>query len=160
MNETLGKFELIARKAFKFSQAETRELGPMHQFETRNIHQRLPRDVRSLFDNGHYSQAAFEAFKFVDKTVQRLSKIDKIGYELMMKAFSETSPVIKVNANVTPSDKDEQHGYKFIFSGCVLGIRNPRGHECDLKDPPELCLDYLSLASLLLRKLESAGHKV
>ncbi|MCX6571019.1 MAG: TIGR02391 family protein [Candidatus Aminicenantes bacterium] len=160
MSEFLRKFELIARKAFKFSQLETRELGPVHPFDIRNIHQSLPHDVRTLFDNGHYSQATFEAFKFVDKTVQHLSEINKSGFDLMMRAFSETSPQILLNANVSVSEKDEQQGYKFIFSGCALGVRNPRGHECDLKDPPELCLDHLCLASMLLRKLESAGYDI
>lgn len=160
MNNPLAKFELVARKAYKFSRAQTCELGPVHPFEARNVHQRLPTDVRDLFDNGHYAQAAFEAFKFVDRTVQRLAKADKPGTDMMMKTFSEISPVVKVNANLTQSEKDEQRGYKFIFAGAILAIRNPRGHECGLKDPPELCLDHLGLASLLLRKLESAGFKV
>ena len=123
MNNPLAKFELVARKAYKFSRAQPCELGPVHPFEARNGHQRLPTDVRDLFDNGHYAQAAFEAFKFVDRTVQRLAKADKPGTDMMMKTFSEISPVVKVNANLTQSEKDEQRGYKFIFAGAILATR-------------------------------------
>lgn len=74
----------------------------------------------------------------------------------MMKAFSEMSPLIRLNKLGNISERDEQEGYKFIFSGSLMAIRNPRGHETGLKESPTECLDHLSLASMLLRKLESA----
>ena len=48
-------------------------------------------------------------------------------------------------------------GFKFIFAGAATGIRNPRGHEVDIGDTPDEALDYLALASLLLRRLDAAG---
>jgi uncharacterized protein (TIGR02391 family) len=160
MNDILLKFELIARNAYKFSHADYPAQRSTHPFELRNIHQNIPNIVRELFDDGHYSQATFEAFKFIDKTIQKLSGTNESGLKLMMKAFSEISPLISITSNCTPSEKDEQQGYKFIFSGCVLGIRNPRGHEYNLKDSPEQCLDHLCLVSMLLRRLESAGYSL
>ena len=160
MTDFFLKFELIARNAYKYSQTDSHAQQSTHPFELRNIHQNRPKVVRDLFDDGHFSQATFEAFKFVDKTVQRLSGLNDSGFTLMMKAFSEISPLISITPNDTLSEKDEQHGYKFIFSGCILGIRNPRGHEYNLKDAPEQCLDHLCLASMLLRRLESAGYSV
>lgn len=100
----------------------------------------------------------FEAFKFLEKEVKRLSGLrGKTGFALMMDAFNEDNAKIKLNALVTDSDVDEQKGFKFIFSGAAAGIRNPRGHEVDIGDTPDEALDYLSLASLLLRRLDSAG---
>ena len=76
----------------------------------------------------------------------------------MMKVLSESSPLIKLTPGLTVSEKDEQKGYQFLFAGSVLAIRNPRGHEYAIKDSPDTCLDHLSLASLLLRRLEQAGY--
>lgn len=38
-------------------------------------------------------------------------------------------------------------------------IRNPRGHEFDVEDSPEACLDHLTFASMLMRRLEEAGFE-
>lgn len=35
-----------------------------------------------------------------------------------------------------------------------MAIRNPRGHEFGLQETPDQCLDHISLASLLLRRLD------
>jgi uncharacterized protein (TIGR02391 family) len=112
--------------------------------------------VKNLFDDGHYALATFEAYKLIDKEVSALAKVSESGVKLMMKAFSEQSPLIRLTDLSTTSEKDEQEGYKFIFSGSVMAIRNPRGHEYGVKDSPTECLDHLSLASMLLRRLERA----
>ena len=75
----------------------------------------------------------------------------------MMEAFNENGPKVKLNGLATESEIDEQKGFKFIFSGAATGIRNPRGHEVDIGDTPDEALDYLALASLLLRRLDAAG---
>ena len=75
----------------------------------------------------------------------------------MMDAFNENSPKVELNGLATESERDEQMGFKFIFAGAATGIRNPRGHEIDLGDTPDEALDYLALASLLLRRLDAAG---
>jgi uncharacterized protein (TIGR02391 family) len=75
----------------------------------------------------------------------------------MMEAFNENNAKVKLNALVTDSEIDEQRGYKSIFAGAAAGIRNPRGHEIDIRDTPDEALDYLALASLLLRRLDVAG---
>ncbi len=71
----------------------------------------------------------------------------------MMTALADSNPAIKLTDLVTTSDKDEQAGFKFIFAGVMSAIRNPRGHDITT-DPIHRCLDHLSLASVLLRRLE------
>jgi uncharacterized protein (TIGR02391 family) len=138
--------------------AERPEHNEPHPFETRNIHPDLPNKVRKLFDDGHWEQAVFEAFKFIEREVKRISGVrGKTGYNLMMDAFNENQPKAQLNGLVTESEIDEQKGFKFIFTGAATGIRNPRGHEVDIGDTPDEALDYLALASLLLRRLDSAG---
>jgi uncharacterized protein (TIGR02391 family) len=158
MDDSLSKFENIVRRAYQFSETEAESLQAQHPFDERNIHQAFPVIVRQLFDDGHYSQATFEAFKFIDKEIQRISGSPESGFKLMMQVFGESSPTIQLTPNSTTSEKDEQKGYQFLFAGGILAIRNPRGHEYSLKDFPDLCLDHLALASLLLRKLETAGY--
>jgi uncharacterized protein (TIGR02391 family) len=75
----------------------------------------------------------------------------------MMDALNEDSPKVQLNGLATESEIDEQKGYKFIFAGAATGIRNPRGHEIDIGDTPDNALDYLALASLLIRRLDAGG---
>jgi len=163
VNPKLERFERIARSVGTLTPPTASIPAPLesaepHPFETRNIHPDLPKRVRSLFDDGHWEQAVFEAFKYVEKEVKRLSGLrGKTGYALMMEAFNEAKPKVRLNGLVTESEVDEQRGYKSIFAGASAGIRNPRGHEVDVGDTPDEALDYLALASLLLRKLDAAG---
>ncbi|WP_288739467.1 TIGR02391 family protein [uncultured Rheinheimera sp.] len=154
MLNALKKFEKIARKAHAFSADITEITSDLHPFDERNIHPEISAISQKLFDDGHYSQATFEAYKYIDKEVHRLSSVNESGYKLMMQAFNESSPKIKLTNLSTSSEVDEQQGYKFIFSGEVMAIRNPRGHEYSFLETPDQCLDHLSLASLLKRKLD------
>jgi uncharacterized protein (TIGR02391 family) len=160
MADALKLFERIARDAYRFSDVSEEKPQTAHPFETRDIHDRLPSVIRSLFDNGHYAQATFEALKYVDKEVQRLSGDSESGFKLMMKVLPETGAGLKLTPCATSTEKDEQKGYQFLFAGAILAIRNPRGHEYDVQDDPDTCLDHLCLTSLLLRRLEAAGYKL
>lgn len=165
MTDPLDFFEHLTRKAHQFSHEKEVSLVDTHPFELRNVHPVLPIKVRELFDDGHFSQATFEAFKFIENQVKKLSGLDsptynKMGYDLMMEVFSETKPVIKLTNCSTLSERNEQNGYRFMFAGAITGIRNPRGHEYNIQDSMDECLDYLSLASVLIRRLESAGYKL
>ena len=156
MIEEIEIFERIARLSGGLSLTSGENTSTStHPFDERNIHSDISKISRKLFDDGHFAQATFEAFKFLDNKVKALSKIKKSGHSLMMEAFSEQSPRIKLTPLVTTSDIDEQMGYKFIFAGSMSAIRNPRGHD-NLIDTIDLCLDHLSFASVLLRRLEDA----
>lgn len=156
MANSLQQFELVVRRARSVTEARSEPAGGSHPFDDRNIHTRLQNISKKLFDDGHYALATFEAYKLLDKEVSAMAKLSESGVKLMMKAFSEQSPLIQLTNMASTSEKDEQEGYKFIFSGSVMAIRNPRGHEYGVRETPTECLDHLSLASLLLRRLESA----
>ena len=155
MDKELSVFERVVRSTathvYPRGAEPAAELD--HPFEIRNIHPRLPKVVRKLFDDSHYSQATFEAFKFVDKEVARLAKHNESGFKLMMTVFAESTPLLKLTPCMTTSEKDEQKGFQFLFAGSILAIRNPRGHEYAVHDSPDECLDQLAMASILLRRL-------
>jgi uncharacterized protein (TIGR02391 family) len=162
MANELSLFERIARSASSLAVplAEDVIAESEHPFETRNIHPLLPSVVRALFDDGHFAQATLEAFKFIDREVARLAKQNGAGYKLMMSAFSEDKPILKLTPCESESQKDEQMGFKFIFAGSMSAIRNPRAHEYAVRDSPDECLDHLALASVLLRRLQAAGYNL
>ncbi|MGB0085287.1 MAG: TIGR02391 family protein [Rhodomicrobiaceae bacterium] len=152
-------FERIVRKASAYAGSSDDRSENSHVFDIRNIHPKFPPKVRHLFDDGHYSEAAFEALKYLDKQVQRLAGENCIsGQKLMMSVFGGQTPKIKLNSGATQSEKDEQDGYKFIFAGIMAAIRNPKGHEYNLNDNLDTCLDYLSFISFLIRRLEYVGY--
>ena len=79
------------------------------------------------------------------------SWVDLRTFAAMPRSTNQTSPgqgVIQIARAV-----------QFLFSGSILAIRNPGGHEFGVRDSPDQCLDHLGLASLLLRRLEDAGFK-
>lgn len=142
------------------SELEPRDTVPDHPFDSRNIHPGLPPKVRQLFDDVHYSEAALTAFKFVNSEIRRHSGLRLDGVSLMQKALSADNPVLKLVDDLTvESQQSEQRGYKDLFAGGMAAIRNPRAHEYDIEDDLDQCLDYLSLASLLLRRLAEAGFE-
>ena len=157
MNSRLREFERVVRNAARFTEASPRETAE-HPFDARDIHSALPGNVRKLFDNGHYSQATFEAFKFLDNEVKRHAGVDKTGKALMMEALREASPAIQLTPLANETDRSEQEGYKFVFAGSMMAIRNPRGHEHAITDDLATCLDHIGLVSLLLRRLSQAGY--
>ena len=154
MNKLLLQFEVIVRRLPKPTSEQKGALVVLHPFDERNIHPDLTIASLKLFDNGHYSQATFEAYKHVDKVVSKISGIKESGFKLMMAAFDKKPLKIQLTPMTTESEEDEQEGYRFVFAGTVGAIRNPRGHEVNLPDSIDLCLDHLSVASVLLRRLE------
>ena len=67
----------------------------------------------------------------------------------MANAFNEQTPKIRLN-----SDPDEQEGFKLIFMGSMQGIRNPKAHHAIVQNDPYKTLEYLGLASLLLKRVD------
>lgn len=129
----------------------------VHPFDTRNIHPSLPPKVKKLFDDGHFAEATYHAFKFLDKKVEKHANLTDSGFSLMMEAFNSKKPKIQLTPLTTQSEIDEQEGYRFVFAGGVQAIRNPRAHEFTVVDDPDTCLDHLAFVSLLMRRLAQSG---
>lgn len=112
---------------------------------------------RDLFDSGHYNIAVHEAFKAVDNYVRgRVSEHHLSGTSLMDQVFSPNDPKLVWSDRRTKSQKDQQSGYHRLFSGSMLGIRNPTGHEFAWIDEPEEALECIVFAQHLLRKAKAA----
>lgn len=156
--KTIDLFERVTRRAGLHTQERLTPDSELHPFDERNIHEAMPQKVRKLFDDAHYAQATFEAAKFLDKHVSKKSGLKKSGAALMQEAFKDSNPKVALNSLATTSETDEQKGYQWIFTGSVWAIRNPRGHEFDVQDDMNTCLDHLSFFSMLMRRLQKAGY--
>jgi uncharacterized protein (TIGR02391 family) len=111
-----------------------------------------------LFVSGHYNLSVAEAYKAVDKFVaERVPAVVQNGTTLMEQIFSPVAPHLRWSKMETQSEIDEQKGYHRLYSGAMLGIRNPTTHEFGWVDEPELALELIVFAQHLLRKAKTAG---
>jgi uncharacterized protein (TIGR02391 family) len=117
-----------------------------------------------LFVSGHYNLSVAEAFKAVDKFIaERVPHLAQNGTSLMDQVFAPNAPHLRWSDMKTASQLDEQKGYHRLYSGAMLGIRNPTTHEFGWVDDPELALELIVFAQHLLRKAklaESGSGKV
>ena len=130
-----------------------------HPFEQRGISGVFPLKVQALFDDGHYAEAVLTALKYLDKYIQRHSGSTQIGKALMMDAFKEASPLLKIGDTSTETGRNQQEGFKFLCAGSVLFARNPRAHEVEMPDSPDDCLNYLGIVATLIKELIKNGYK-
>jgi len=74
----------------------------------------------------------------------------------MAHVFSPAKPILRVNDLKTQSKQDQQQGYMQILQGLMTGIRNPRAHEHQYLDEPEVALEILGLCNHLARVIKGA----
>jgi uncharacterized protein (TIGR02391 family) len=119
------------------------------------FHSEIERVGGQLYRDGHYKQAALEAYIRVIDEVKALSGIADDGDSLMNKAFGcdKQAPVIQFNSLTTDAERDEQRGIMYLFKG-IVGLRNSKAHSNRLFNDPARGHEYLALASLLMRLLE------
>ncbi|MBU2524904.1 TIGR02391 family protein [Patescibacteria group bacterium] len=124
-----------------------------------DIHQDIKKVSYKRFQSKHYVDAVESAFKQVIKRLKDYvnSKTERKydGDKLMHRAFdfSEQEPIIKFNNLKSIEEKDEQRGLQYLFKG-IVALRNRKAHENVIIDDSNLCLEYLALASLLMRLLD------
>ncbi len=130
---------------------------PKNRYALSDLHPRIREVSERLFMDGYYSQAIFEAYKTVNIVVKDKSgRKDLDGQGLMSTVFSLKNPILRLNDLQDQSDKDEQEGFMLLFMGAMTGIRNPKGHDVVNQKDPLRTMEYLSLASLLVRRAEES----
>ncbi|MGB8218314.1 MAG: TIGR02391 family protein [Candidatus Methanoperedens sp.] len=124
----------------------------------RILHPKICEVSKSLYESGHYTQAILEAFKAVNNFVkERAENNDVDGKTLMSACFNTKNPILKLNSLNTTTEMDEQEGFMHLFMGGMQGIRNPLAHKIIVESDPIKAFEYLSFASLLIRKAEGAN---
>ena len=154
LKSIIQKYEITGMDTIQSQLPEdTTELANL-LFDKMQFHPKVVETSKSLFETGHYAQAIFEAFKAINNFVKEKTGQSLDGRDLMAKVFREQDPLIKLNKLKTRSERDEQEGFKFLFMGAMVGIRNPKAHDNVIQTDPYKTLEYLSFASLLMRRIE------
>ncbi len=110
----------------------------------------LPQDIKDLYRDKHYSQAVFDAFKYIEVKVRTKSGLDELlGVDLMRQAFSAKNGPLK-NSKLP---EGEQVAQMELYAGAIGFIKNPKSHKM-LTLSEEKCIELLHLANYLLRVLE------
>jgi len=145
----------VKEETKKKSRIKEASITPNRLYDLLKFHPRIVKASKSQFRSGHYTDAIFRAFRCIEVLVKEKSGLrNEFGPALMHKVFNENRPIIKLNKLEEDFEIDEQAGFRFIYAGAMAGIRNPKAHaEIEQKDPYRT-LEYISLASLLAKRLE------
>lgn len=122
------------------------------------IHPLIKTVSQERFCFAQYADAVEAAFKAVNNEVKAIV-LEKTGEELdgnqlMQKAFNRNCPIIRFSEVDRRTEQDIQQGYQFMFSGAILGIRNPKAHEVESISKAD-AVRKLHFASMLMFKLDS-----
>jgi len=134
-------------------------------FQKYDFHPKIKDVSFKQFEDGYYKEAIQNALVEVIDQVKIKARHPKNtsgreldGDDLMNRVFGcdNQRPKIKFNSLRTSLDKAEQRGIMYLFKG-VVGIRDKKAHLNFVQNDPLKTVEYLSLASLLLRLLDD--HK-
>ncbi|ALE74388.1 hypothetical protein AD006_25325 [Pseudonocardia sp. EC080610-09] len=159
--EGLGNQGHLDHTLLKVKLADTLPLTPkpVKPLTIEGLHNAISKAAGSRFAAGQYADAVSAAFKAVEARVKALSPHDLSGKRLMGQTFGTASPHLDVTTAREPrSIQDEREGFNQLFMGSFQGIRDPRAHE-EMADTAEEAMEYLGLASLLMRRLDIAEKK-
>jgi uncharacterized protein (TIGR02391 family) len=122
-----------------------------------NIHPTIVALAKPRFDSGFYADSVESSFKEINDIIKNIAirngGREQDGSSLMTTAFSLANPIIRLTPLISETDKNIQQGYMQIFSGAMVGIRNPKAHG-NLHPDKKRTLHLLSLASLLMYKID------
>ncbi len=151
-----GPFADMAFTEVHLSKELPPRTAPVRRLSFEGLHSAVVDASADLFADGHSSRAVTEAFVSIEVRVRGLLDSDNSGTKLMDEAFGGREPRLSVSVHEGRSGQDEQAGFHAIFRGVMRGIRNPGAHELAIDQDPQEALEYLALASLLHRRLDSS----
>lgn len=150
---------------------ETKEPDPVMLFDDYPLHPRIKGVAESLFKQGEYFNAVFEATKVLNDLVRRITKSQEHEINLMQSAMGDPkakeikNPKIKFN-ELDPtvldyqSQQNEQRGLSMIACGIFHAFRHPKGHEPQDTSwgdiHPYEALDQLIVISHIMNRIEKA----
>lgn len=131
-------------------------------FTKYDLHPRIKQVAYQQFEDGYFKEAIQNALvEVIDQVKIKTGNPkngngrDLDGDDLMNHVFGcdNHTPLIKFNDLTTSLDKAEQRGLMNLYKG-IVGIRDRKAHLNFIQNDPLKTIEYLSLASLLLRLLD------
>ena len=85
--------------------------------------------IKSHYNNKDYTEVVRDALLCMTTEIRKKSNLtDDDGVDLINKAFSEKSPLIKINKLSTTTEKNKQAGIRDLSKGLIEYFRNPMSH--------------------------------
>lgn len=126
------------------------------------VHPRIIQVSKSLFMDGHFANAAEDAFIEINDRVKKLFKNVKPneakvpdGDAAMTTVFSPKNPLLKACDTSTESGENEQRGLMLMLQGAMSAFRNPKAH-ANIKITADEAMRRLMFASMLMYKIDEA----
>ena len=123
------------------------------------IHPEIIRVSKGLFEDGHYANAAEDAFIEINDRVKKLfvkinpnAKIPD-GDTAMKMVFSANSPMIQFCDHTTETGFNIQKGFMEMLAGAMSALRNPKAH-ANITIGPGDAMRQLMFASMLMYKID------
>lgn len=126
------------------------------------IHPMIIKSSKNLFIDGHYANAAEDAFIEINARVKQLFSIVRPGVKVpdgdsaMTTTFSSNDPIIEFCARNSETGFNIQKGYMQMLAGSMSALRNPKAHTNAVLVSKDECMRRLMFASMLMYKIDEA----
>ena len=114
----------------------------------------------ALAEDGRMSEAVFEAVQLIQDRVRFLVASNDSGRTLMESVFDVRQPRLDITTTTGKSAQDEREGFRLLFIGAVLGLGFLHGAGRAVPLTLDETLEYLAVASMLMRRLDRAESRL
>lgn len=114
----------------------------------------------ALAEDGRTSEAVFEAVQLVQDRVRFLAASNDSGRTLMESVFDVRQPRLDITTTTGKLAQHEREGFRLLFIGAVLGLGCLRGGGRSAALTLDETLEYLAVASMLMRRLDRAESRL
>ena len=126
------------------------------------IHPQIQKSSKQLYLDGHYTNAAEDAFIELNDRAKSIYARMKPGnpaipdgVDVMNQLFG-VDALIKLADTRTKTGKSVQEGFRSLFAGAISALRNEKAHTNTVKISAAESMRRLMFASMLMYKLDEA----
>ena len=126
------------------------------------IHPLIQKSSKKLFEDGHFANAAEDAFIEINDRTKRLFSIVKPndpvpdGEAAMTTVFSSNNPLVEFCDRSTTTGQNKQKGFMQMLAGAMSALRNPKAHSNTERLSAEESYRRLATASMLMYAIDDA----
>jgi uncharacterized protein (TIGR02391 family) len=142
-----------AKSVFDSEPSKPKSSDKEYEWLSRLLHPYIIQHSYQLFVDKHYRETVFSAFVSLGDLIRERTGLKLDGCKLATKAFSLQDPYLIFSEIESESGQNDQIGFMQIIQGAFIGIRNPKAHSIKHDLTKEETIEYLILASLLVRRI-------
>ena len=149
--------ELLQSKEPERSEEQRQAVDPWSY-----IHPLIQKSSKKLYEDGHFANAAEDAFIEINDRVKKLFSIVRPGEPVpdgeaaMTTVFSSNNPLVEFSDRKTTTGQNKQKGYMQMLAGAMSALRNPKAHSNSEVLSAEESYRRLATASMLMYAIDDA----